>query len=241
MTARSGRGGRQARRSGRPRRWHPVRRPIVVASTVSAVNVAGELGDARPGARSRRGSPSRSSATAASSHRRRSASARTRDAGHDPKFGAAAARRGQLQAVTTRQQHAPRRGRRSASATSFHVTWETHEGVVKVLNPVNIVKPPRRHERPTSPTRPTTVVGITQVSGRRPDRGHHRRAVLLAALNIFVGVFNMFPLLPLDGGHAAIAIYERIRERRRSGALLRRLRQADAVRHGVIVLLVWRC
>ena len=36
---------------------------------------------------------------------------------------------------------------------------------------------------------------------------------LLAALNVFVGVFNMFPLLPLDGGHAAIATYERIRER----------------------------
>jgi len=27
-------------------------------------------------------------------------------------------------------------------------------------------------------------------------------------------VFNMFPLLPLDGGHAAIAIYERTRERK---------------------------
>jgi membrane-associated protease RseP (regulator of RpoE activity) len=36
---------------------------------------------------------------------------------------------------------------------------------------------------------------------------------LLAVLNVFVGVFNMFPLLPLDGGHAAIATYERFRER----------------------------
>ena len=32
-------------------------------------------------------------------------------------------------------------------------------------------------------------------------------------LNVFVGVFNMFPLLPLDGGHAAVATYERVRER----------------------------
>ena len=37
---------------------------------------------------------------------------------------------------------------------------------------------------------------------------------LLAAVNISVGVFNMFPLLPLDGGHAAIATYERLRSRR---------------------------
>ncbi len=33
----------------------------------------------------------------------------------------------------------------------------------------------------------------------------------LAALNVFVGVFNMVPLPPLDGGHVAVAIYERIR------------------------------
>ena len=34
---------------------------------------------------------------------------------------------------------------------------------------------------------------------------------------MFVGVFNMFPLLPLDGGHAAVAIYERVREAMRGG------------------------
>ena len=54
---------------------------------------------------------------------------------------------------------------------------------------------------------------------------------LLAVLNVFVGVFNMFPLLPLDGGHAAIATYERVRERggRRYFA---DVSQADAVRDG---------
>ena len=41
---------------------------------------------------------------------------------------------------------------------------------------------------------------------------------MLAVLNVFVGVFNMMPLLPLDGGHAAIAVYERIQERRRQDA-----------------------
>ena len=40
---------------------------------------------------------------------------------------------------------------------------------------------------------------------------------LLAAVNVSVGVFNMFPLLPLDGGHAAVAIYERVREAIRGG------------------------
>ena len=35
--------------------------------------------------------------------------------------------------------------------------------------------------------------------------------LLIASLNIFVGIFNMLPLLPLDGGHVAVVIWERIR------------------------------
>jgi membrane-associated protease RseP (regulator of RpoE activity) len=35
--------------------------------------------------------------------------------------------------------------------------------------------------------------------------------LLIASLNIFVGAFNMLPLLPLDGGHVAVIVYERIR------------------------------
>ena len=35
----------------------------------------------------------------------------------------------------------------------------------------------------------------------------------LAAVNVFVGLLNMFPVLPFDGGHAAIATYERLRTR----------------------------
>jgi membrane-associated protease RseP (regulator of RpoE activity) len=35
--------------------------------------------------------------------------------------------------------------------------------------------------------------------------------LLIASLNIFVGAFNMLPLLPLDGGHVAVVSWERIR------------------------------
>jgi len=33
---------------------------------------------------------------------------------------------------------------------------------------------------------------------------------LLIAINIFVGLFNLLPLLPFDGGHIAIAFYEKV-------------------------------
>ncbi len=92
-------------------------------------------------------------------------------------------------------------------------SWEMTKGAVKVLNPVNIFT----HVAGTNDdleTRPTTLVGVTGLSD---DVGEAQGIIgilfLLAVLNVFVGVFNMFPLLPLDGGHAAIATYERIRER----------------------------
>lgn len=37
---------------------------------------------------------------------------------------------------------------------------------------------------------------------------------LFAIINVFVGVFNMLPVLPLDGGHVLIAVYERLRSRK---------------------------
>jgi membrane-associated protease RseP (regulator of RpoE activity) len=37
--------------------------------------------------------------------------------------------------------------------------------------------------------------------------------LLVASLNIFVGVFNLLPLLPMDGGHVAVVIWERIKAR----------------------------
>ena len=96
----------------------------------------------------------------------------------------------------------------------FPVTWEMTKGAVKVLNPVNIFT----HLTGTNDdlaTRPTTLVGVTALSD---DVGESEGIVgimyLFAVLNVFIGVFNMFPLLPLDGGHAAIATYERVREGR---------------------------
>jgi len=39
--------------------------------------------------------------------------------------------------------------------------------------------------------------------------------LLLAGLNLFVGVFNLLPLLPLDGGHIAVVWFETVRDRLR--------------------------
>jgi membrane-associated protease RseP (regulator of RpoE activity) len=62
--------------------------------------------------------------------------------------------------------------------------------------------------------RPVSVVGFVRVAGQAVQHGWLDFLVLLVAINIFIGIFNMVPLLPLDGGHVAIATYERIRSRK---------------------------
>lgn len=61
---------------------------------------------------------------------------------------------------------------------------------------------------------------------------------LFALINIFIGIFNLVPLLPFDGGHVAIAVYENIQEKR----LHRRRYFADVTRllpltYGVVIVL----
>lgn len=59
-----------------------------------------------------------------------------------------------------------------------------------------------------------SIVGVVRIGS---DVGAVQPAALIALfalVNISLGILNLFPLLPLDGGHVAIAIYERIQELR---------------------------
>jgi len=97
----------------------------------------------------------------------------------------------------------------------FPVSWQSVQGVVKVLNPINIVSHLSGSNTDVE-SRPTTIYGVATVSDDiGQTAGLAGVLYLLAVLNVFLGVFNMFPLLPLDGGHAAIAVYERMQEWRR--------------------------
>jgi membrane-associated protease RseP (regulator of RpoE activity) len=62
------------------------------------------------------------------------------------------------------------------------------------------------------PETPISVIGASRIGGELGARGEWPAfLLLLAALNFFVGIFNLLPLLPLDGGHIAIAWFERVR------------------------------
>lgn len=58
--------------------------------------------------------------------------------------------------------------------------------------------------------RPVSLIGIAQVGAQSDVLGVGTLIAFLAVFNIILGAFNVLPLLPLDGGHFAIALYERI-------------------------------
>jgi RIP metalloprotease RseP len=56
--------------------------------------------------------------------------------------------------------------------------------------------------------RPLSVIGLVRITGPVQDA-----LMWLAFVNVFVGVLNVIPLYPLDGGHFAVALYEKVRGR----------------------------
>jgi membrane-associated protease RseP (regulator of RpoE activity) len=63
----------------------------------------------------------------------------------------------------------------------------------------------------------SSVVGAADIAGQAVAASTNWRyavaslLLIVISLNIFVGAFNLLPLLPLDGGHIAVIIFERVR------------------------------
>ncbi len=62
-------------------------------------------------------------------------------------------------------------------------------------------------------TRAVSVVGVVRIADQAADHGYFNLVYLMIVFNLFVAVLNLVPLLPFDGGHIAVATYERLRSR----------------------------
>jgi membrane-associated protease RseP (regulator of RpoE activity) len=56
-----------------------------------------------------------------------------------------------------------------------------------------------------------SIYGVARIGASVSEDGMSPFLLLIAFVNVSIGVLNLIPLLPLDGGHAAVATYERIR------------------------------
>jgi membrane-associated protease RseP (regulator of RpoE activity) len=110
-------------------------------------------------------------------------------------------------------------GAASFTGDMFAKTWE---GLLKFPQRIPaVIKAIGGGER--DPDTPVSVVGASILGGDAVERGLWDVVLLLlASLNFFIGVFNLLPLLPLDGGHIAVILYEKIRN------ALRRMRGKPA-------------
>jgi RIP metalloprotease RseP len=68
-------------------------------------------------------------------------------------------------------------------------------------------------EQALQESRPISIIGIVRLGSQAADSGAVLFLMTLILVNIFLGLFNLLPLPPLDGGHAAVATYESIRGR----------------------------
>ena len=84
----------------------------------------------------------------------------------------------------------------------WHSTTQTLTGFVNALTSSKA-----RHQV-------SSIVGITRVGHETVAAGSGYALVFLGYLSLILAVINLFPFLPLDGGHIAWALAEKVRGRR---------------------------
>ena len=89
-----------------------------------------------------------------------------------------------------------------AVGSMWHATTETLTGFVRALT--------------SSKTRSevSSIVGITQTAHTTVQEGAGIGLVFLAYISLVLAVINLFPFLPLDGGHVLWSLGEKLRGRR---------------------------
>jgi len=99
--------------------------------------------------------------------------------------------------------HAAYRGVWEATIQSVQGLWQLIIGFPQLFMSVF-----GGNEEVLDEVRPISPIGLARLAGPMETT-----LMMLALVNVFVGVLNFVPLYPLDGGHFAVALYEKIRGR----------------------------
>jgi regulator of sigma E protease len=93
-------------------------------------------------------------------------------------------------------------GATAAAGRATDLMWEVSSRTVTVFS--RLFEEERRKEV-------SGVVGVSAVADETIDFGLERSLLLLALVSLSLGLINLFPFLPLDGGHIFWSLVEKVR------------------------------
>lgn len=123
----------------------------------------------------------------------------------------------------------------SSTAVSLVRVFSLHE-FLSLFH--QVASPAAANNKVNQVSRPESIVGVVRIAVQGAQNGWATLILILIIINIFVGMLNMLPILPLDGGYVAIATYERLRSRKGSRYKFDINRMAPVIYAFVTVLLV---
>ena len=137
---------------------------------------------------------------------------------------------------------APVEGVRAIGTT----TAEFGKGIAHLVSPAGVKQYSENFTDPAKEgsrrdlERPRSLVGITDLGSRYIAGSVWQLLFLLASVSLVLAILNLLPLLPFDGGHAAVVIYEAIASRIKGHTVradFRKLMPITAVVLAVFVML----
>ncbi len=99
--------------------------------------------------------------------------------------------------------------------TMGDITVGTAEGIGRIFSPSgveqyskNFTSNAPKAGTTASQERPRSLIGIVDEGSRIIDGNVWALLWLLGGISLVLALFNLIPLLPFDGGHAAVVVYE---------------------------------
>jgi membrane-associated protease RseP (regulator of RpoE activity) len=112
----------------------------------------------------------------------------------------------------------------AAVSTIWSVTDQEAHGIGQIFSPAGLSSlwhqltnshyAQKVANNPGEAPRPESIIGIAHIGAQAEQSNIESVLLLLIAINVVFGILNMLPMIPLDGGHVAIASYEWIRTRK---------------------------
>ena len=125
-----------------------------------------------------------------------------------------------------------------AAATTGEITVRSFQALGQIFSPEGIgrIGALITGSEQRSVQDPAGIVGAGRLAGQAASSGNLDILLgFLAALNVFVGILNILPLPPLDGGHLAVLAFEKATGK---AVDVRRLIPLTAVVAGLLILLM---